>query len=159
TGTEAAPEADAAFCSGWTSFGAAAQAEKIARVEREIIETQLKIRALFKLVLLLIDFRTSRERHNTNSLARRIRIFPSQQIHYLLAPALQSLQLARFAFSESVARDERQGHGRIDITDDRARQLVWIDLAPADRLAGRRAGKPAGVRTGVRQLQKVVVAF
>src|SRR5262249_29485237 len=58
TGTEAAPEADAAFCSGWTSFGAAAQAEKIARVEREIIETQLKIRALFKLVLLLVDLQT-----------------------------------------------------------------------------------------------------
>ncbi len=47
-------------CSGWTSFGADAQAEKIARVERETIETQLNIRDLFKFVLLLIDFRTSR---------------------------------------------------------------------------------------------------
>jgi hypothetical protein len=58
--------AGAADCSGWTSFGAAAQAEKIARVERETIETQLKIRDLFKLVLLLIDFRISRERRNAN---------------------------------------------------------------------------------------------
>lgn len=40
--------AGAADCSGWTSFGADAQAEKIARVEMETIETQLKIRALFK---------------------------------------------------------------------------------------------------------------
>jgi hypothetical protein len=53
TGTEAAPAPGAADCSGWTSFGGAAQAEKIASVEREIIETQLKIRALFKFVLLL----------------------------------------------------------------------------------------------------------
>jgi hypothetical protein len=52
--------AGAADCSDWISFGAAAQAEKIARVERETIETQLKIRDLFKLVLLLIHFRTSR---------------------------------------------------------------------------------------------------
>jgi hypothetical protein len=52
--------AGAADCSGWISFGAAAQAEKIARVQRETIETQLKIRDLFKLVLLLIDFPTSR---------------------------------------------------------------------------------------------------
>jgi hypothetical protein len=52
--------AGAADCSGWISFGAAAQAEKIARVEREAIEKQLKIRDLFKLVLLLIHFRTSR---------------------------------------------------------------------------------------------------
>jgi hypothetical protein len=50
---------DAADCSGWTSLGADAQAEKIARVEREAIEMQLKIRDLFKLVLLLIEFLTS----------------------------------------------------------------------------------------------------
>jgi hypothetical protein len=50
----------AADWSDWISFGAAAQAENIARVERETIETQLKIRDLFKLVLLLIHFRTSR---------------------------------------------------------------------------------------------------
>jgi hypothetical protein len=52
--------AGAPDCSGWTSLGADAQAEKIARVERETIETQLKIRDLFKLVLLLIEFRNSR---------------------------------------------------------------------------------------------------
>jgi hypothetical protein len=52
--------AGAPDCSGWTSLGADAQAEKIASVERETIETQLKIRDLFKLVLLLIDFRTSK---------------------------------------------------------------------------------------------------
>jgi len=50
---EAATGAGAADCSD--SFGADAQAEKTAKVEREIIETQLKIRALFKFVLLLID--------------------------------------------------------------------------------------------------------
>jgi hypothetical protein len=47
-------------CSVWTSFGAAAQAQKIASVEREIIETKVKILALFKVVPLLIDFRISR---------------------------------------------------------------------------------------------------
>jgi hypothetical protein len=47
--TEPADE-PAAVVSGWTSFGAAAQAAKTASVEREIIETKLKIRALFKVV-------------------------------------------------------------------------------------------------------------
>jgi len=62
TGTEAAPAPGAADCSGWTSFGGAAQAEKIASVEREIIETQLKIRALFKFLLLLVDFQICGEK-------------------------------------------------------------------------------------------------
>jgi hypothetical protein len=53
TEPEAAPAAGAADCSGWTSFGAAAQAEKIVRVERDTIEMQLKIRFLFKSILLL----------------------------------------------------------------------------------------------------------
>jgi hypothetical protein len=44
------------------SFGADAQAEKIARVESEIIETQLKIRDLFKFVCLLVNLQAwSRE--------------------------------------------------------------------------------------------------
>ena len=46
-------EVDAADCSGGISFGGAAQAEKIAKIERETIEMQLKTRALFKFVLLL----------------------------------------------------------------------------------------------------------
>jgi hypothetical protein len=57
TEPEAAPAAGADDCSGWTSLGAAAQAKKIARVERETIEMQLKSRALFKFVLLLLIFR------------------------------------------------------------------------------------------------------
>jgi len=40
---------------GSTSLGADAQAEKIARVERKIIETQFRIRELFKYVSLLVD--------------------------------------------------------------------------------------------------------
>jgi len=68
TGTEAAPAPDAADCSGWTSFGGAAQAEKIASVEREIIETQLKIRALFKFLLLLVDFQICGEKRNAISI-------------------------------------------------------------------------------------------
>jgi len=40
---------------GSTSFGADAQAEKIARIDSEIIETQLKIRDLFKFVCLLVN--------------------------------------------------------------------------------------------------------
>jgi hypothetical protein len=52
--------AGAAAEPGWTSFGAAAQDQKTVSVEREIIETKLKIRALFKTVSLLIDFQTSR---------------------------------------------------------------------------------------------------
>jgi hypothetical protein len=48
--TEPADEPAPAVVSGWTSFGAAAQAAKTASVEREIIETKLKIRALFKVV-------------------------------------------------------------------------------------------------------------
>jgi hypothetical protein len=58
--TEAALTEGPPCCSLWISFGAAAQAEKTASIEREIIETKLKIRALFKVVSLLIDFRTSR---------------------------------------------------------------------------------------------------
>jgi hypothetical protein len=54
------PTAGPPDCSGLISLGAAAQAAKTANIEREIIETKLKIRALFKVVPLLIDFRTSR---------------------------------------------------------------------------------------------------
>jgi len=67
TGTDPAPAPEAADCSGWTSFGGAAQAEKIASVEREIIETQLKIRALFKFLLLLVDFQICGEKRNAIS--------------------------------------------------------------------------------------------
>src|SRR5215470_5579565 len=70
TGTEAAPAPGAADCSGWTSFGGAAQAEKIASVEREIIETQLKIRALFKFLLLLVDYQICGEKRNAISTSR-----------------------------------------------------------------------------------------
>jgi hypothetical protein len=48
--TEAALTDGPAGCSVWTSFGAAAQAASTAIVEREIIETKLKIRALFKVM-------------------------------------------------------------------------------------------------------------
>src|SRR5262245_17643211 len=65
----------------------------------------------------------------------RLRVLALQQIHHRLAPVVQPLQLAGLEFSESVGRDQRQGHGRIEVTDDRARQLVGIDLAPTDRLA------------------------
>jgi len=42
---------------GSTSLGADAQAQKTARVESEIIETQLKIRDLFKFVCLLVNLK------------------------------------------------------------------------------------------------------
>jgi hypothetical protein len=70
TGTEAAPAAVPPDCSGWTSFGGAAQAEKIASVEREIIETQLNIRALFKFLLLLVDLQICGEKRNAISTSR-----------------------------------------------------------------------------------------
>jgi hypothetical protein len=59
--------AGAEDCSGWTSFGADAQAEKVARVERKTIAVRLKIRALFKFVLLLLNFRLCGKRRNANS--------------------------------------------------------------------------------------------
>jgi hypothetical protein len=62
-----APTAGPDACSVWTSFGAAAQAEKIAKIERETIEMQLKIRALFKVVLLLLILRLCGEECNANS--------------------------------------------------------------------------------------------
>jgi hypothetical protein len=57
TEPEAAPAAGAAEFSGWTSFGAAAQAKKIVSDERETIEMKLKSRDLFKFILLLLIFR------------------------------------------------------------------------------------------------------
>src|SRR5215475_14262202 len=51
------PEWADAADSGGISFGAAAQAERIAKIERETIEMQMKTRALFKFVLLLLTFR------------------------------------------------------------------------------------------------------
>src|SRR4030095_2043996 len=72
---------------------------------------------------------------NWGSLARRIRILSPQQIHHLLTAIIQTPQLARRAFRESVSSDQRQRHGGIEVTDDGARQLVGVNLAPANRLA------------------------
>src|SRR5215475_10619618 len=60
------PEWADAADSGGISFGAAAHAERIAIKERETIEIQLKTRALFKFVLLLLIFRFLWETHNPN---------------------------------------------------------------------------------------------
>ena len=86
------------------------------------------------------------------SLALRLRVLAFQQIHHLFAPIVQPFQLARRAFRESVGRDQRQGHCRVEVTDHRARQLIGIDLAPTDRLGRRCAGKSARVGPGVREL-------
>src|SRR5215470_7165237 len=69
----AAAEAGAGDDSTPASFGAAAHPEKIAAVERVIIETQLKMCDLFKFLCLLIDIQARGEKRYATSSSRSLK--------------------------------------------------------------------------------------
>src|SRR2546423_5652289 len=88
----------------------------------------------------------------------RLAVLVAQQVHEFAAALVEPLGLARLVACERVGRDDGQRDGRINITHDRVRQAVWINLSPRDCLPRRRTGKAPSVGPGVRDLQKVVVA-
>src|SRR5215204_1189431 len=88
----------------------------------------------------------------------RLFILREQQLHQLAAAVVEPLQLARLVARQRVGRDDRQRDGRVHVADDSIGQTLWVNLAPRDGLARRRARQTAGVRTRVGDLQEVVVA-
>src|SRR5256714_9201767 len=88
----------------------------------------------------------------------RLVVLVAQQVHEFAAALVEPLRLARLVARERVGRDDGQRYGRINITHDRVRQTVWINLAPRDRLARRCATEAPCVGPRVRDLQKIVVA-
>jgi len=75
----------------------------------------------------------------------------------LLAAVVEPLRRARRVVRHGVGGQQRERDRGIAVADDGAGQLVGIDLAPADRLARRRAGEAAGVDARVGELDVVVV--
>src|SRR5216683_7446226 len=86
-------------------------------------------------------------------------ILRRQSRQHFFAPVVEPLERTRRVNGEGVRSDQRQGHGRIEITNHRVRQRLRINFAPGDSLTRRGTGKPAGIRASIGDLDIIVVAF
>src|SRR3990172_9749894 len=77
----------------------------------------------------------------------------------LFSLVIQSLQLSGPMSGQRISRDQRYCNGRITITDNAARKLGRIDLAPTDRFTRSSSGESPGIGSGVRDLEKVIMSL
>src|SRR4029077_2252533 len=89
----------------------------------------------------------------------RVAIRRGELAHHLVAPIVQALEPPLLPLGERVRGDDREGDRVVEEADDRPREVVGVDLAPAHRLRGRRPRQAARVGAGVVDLQVVVVAL
>src|SRR4029079_8902875 len=84
-------------------------------------------------------------------------VLMDQPLHHGGAPAVQALEGAGRATLSGVRGEERKGDTAVGIDDDRSRQLIRIDLAPAHRLGRSSTGESSSIGTSIGHLQKIVM--
>src|SRR5690242_1232285 len=77
--------------------------------------------------------------------------------HHLLAPVVQPAQPPLLPFGERVRGEDGKADGVVEVAHHGTRQLVGVDLAPADGFGRRGSGQTTSVDAGVGHLEVVVM--